>query len=243
MSGTGERRARILARLSHGGHQLGTKQLCQVSAEVAGVSGAGIMLMSGDAPGGSLCTSNDMSDLIEQLQYMLGEGPCVDAYVQDWPVLEPDLAHPGTARWTAFSPLAVRAGVAAVFGFPLRVGAVRLGALNLCRDSPGPLEDSQHADTLVMAEIVAESILLLQPHASAGEEVAGELGTGADFHWVVHQASGMVAAQLDIGVGQALARLRAYAFANDRGLAEVAGDVVMRRLRFDSGGDGDGPRP
>ena len=53
------------------------------------------MLMSADVPQGSLCTTNEMSDLIEQLQYALGEGPCVDAYRQDWPVLEPDLAHPG----------------------------------------------------------------------------------------------------------------------------------------------------
>ena len=67
---------RILGLLvGSGDHQLSTKRLCQVSAEVAAVSGAGIMLMWSDTPGGSLCTTNEMSDLIEQLQYALGEGP------------------------------------------------------------------------------------------------------------------------------------------------------------------------
>jgi hypothetical protein len=60
-----------------------------------------------------------------------------------------------------------------------------------------------------------------------------ELEAGADFQYVVHQASGMIAVQLGVGVGEALVRLRAYAFANDRRLTEVAADVVGRRLRFD----------
>ena len=207
-----------------------------MSAEVMGVSGAGIMLMSGGAPGGSLCTSNEMSDVIEQLQYELGEGPCVDAYRQDWPVFEPDLANPQVPRWTAFAPPAVGAGVRAVFGFPLSVGAARLGALNLCRDRPGPLLDEQHADALVMAEIVAQAVLILQAGAPPGL-VAAELEAGADFHYVVHQASGMVAAQLDIGVAQALGRLRAHAFGNSRSLTDVAKDVVARDLRFDHAGE------
>jgi hypothetical protein len=75
----------------------------------------------------------------------------VDAFTQDRPVLEPDLAAP-TSRWLCFSGPAVEAGVAAILGSPLRVGAVRLGALNLQRDRAGPLADAQHADALVMAE-------------------------------------------------------------------------------------------
>jgi hypothetical protein len=191
------------------------------------------MLMSGDTPYGSLCTTNEMSDLIEQLQYSLGEGPCVDAYRQDYPVLEPDLAQPSTLRWLAFAPPAIAAGVRAVFGFPLQVGSVRLGALNLCRDRPGPLSDDQHADALVMASIAAQAVLVLQTGAGP-DGLASELEAGADFHYVVHQASGMVAAQLEVGVGQALVRLKAYAFGNDRHLAEVATDVVARKLRFDA---------
>jgi len=242
---TSERRVRILTKLLEGtatGAELETKRLCQVCAEVTGMSGAGIMLMSGDVPRGSVCTTNDVSDLIEQLQYDLGEGPCVDAYNLHRPVLEPDLATPKTVRWLGFASPAVKAGVRAIFGFPLQIGAVRLGALNLYSDRPGPLSDDQHADALVMADVVAEAILVLQANAPPGK-LAAELETGANFQYVVHQASGMVAAQLDVSVGQALIRLRGYAFGNDRVLTDVAEEVVARTLRFDHRDDERDPVP
>lgn len=235
----GERRLRILARLAGAvpdGQE--TKRLCDVCAETTGSTGAGIMLMSGDLPRGSVCTTDAVSARIEQLQYDLGEGPCVDAYRLDRPVLEPDLADPVTPRWIAFTGPVVEAGARAVFGFPLRVGAVRLGALNLYFDRPGSLDDEQHADALVMADIAAQAVLVLQAEAPPGR-VAAELEAGADFQYVVHQAAGMVAAQLDVPVTEALIRTRAYAFGHDRPLAEVARDVVARTLRFDGSGEKD----
>ncbi len=229
-----ERRLRIFNLLVGGGaSEPGGKRLCEVCAEVTGMTGAGIMLMSGDVPRGSLCTTNEVSAVIEELQYSLGEGPCVDAHHEDRPVLEPDLADPVTPRWLAFTGPALDVGVRAIFGFPLQVGAVRLGALNLYCDRPGPLTDEQHADALVAADVAAQAILVLQANAPPGK-VAAALDDGADFHYAVHQASGMVAVQLDISVGQALIRLRGYAFGNDRPLADVAKDVVARRLRFDA---------
>jgi hypothetical protein len=229
---TPERRLRILHRFADE-VQPGTetKRLCEVCEDVTAMSGAGIMLMSDDVSVGSLCTTNAVSDLIEQLQYDLGEGPSVDAYSHDRPVLEPDLAEPDVVRWHAFTGPALDAGVRAVFGFPLHVGAVRLGALNLYCDRPGGLADEQQANALVVADIAAQTVLLLQAEAPPGE-LATELQAGADFQYVVHQAAGMVAAQLDISVGQALIRLRAHAFGNDRQLTEVARDVVARTLRF-----------
>src|SRR6266702_8927187 len=135
----GERLRRILAALSDGGEAWSSARLCGVCREIVDVNGAGVMLMSGDLPRGSLCPTGEVSELIEELQYTLGEGPCVDAYHQDEVVSEPDLADPVTRRWPVFSPAAVQAGARAVFGFPLRVGTVRLAALNLSRDCPGAL--------------------------------------------------------------------------------------------------------
>jgi hypothetical protein len=242
VNGGRERRLELLARILDPGGELQTRRLCDVCAEVSGATGAGIMLMSGDIPRGPVCTTDAVSALIEQLQFELGEGPCVDAYNHDRPVLEPDVAEPRTPRWPAFTGPAVAAGVRAVFGFPLQVGAVRLGALNLYRDAPGPLDDGQHADALLMAQIAAQALLLLQAGAPAGM-VATELEVHADFQYVVHQASGMVAAQLDVSVGQALVRLRGHAFGNDRPLTEVARDVVGRRLRFDAQSGEKDPMP
>ena len=118
----------------------------------------------------------------------------------------------------------------AVFGFPLQVGTVRLGALNLYRDRPGPLGGDQHADALVLAEVAARWVLEAQAGA-APDAVAQELETSADFHFVVHNAAGIVSVQQGISVTEALIRLRAYAFSHDRPLADVAADVVARRLR------------
>lgn len=230
----GQRKIDILALLSADGADVATARLCEVSARVAVASGAGIMLMAEDVPRGSVCTTDSVSALIEQLQYDLGEGPCIDAYEQDRPVLEPDLGEPDTPRWPAFSEPALAAGARAVFGFPLRVGAVRLGALNVYRDRRGPLSDDQHADALVMADVAAEAVLLLQAHAPPGE-LAAELEAGADFRYVVHQAAGMVAAQLDVTVAEALIRLRAYAFGNGRPLTDIAAAIVARTLRLDAG--------
>jgi hypothetical protein len=227
-----ERRLRLLRLLVGNGPDIQTSRLCEVSAEATEMSGAGIMLMSQDVPRGSVCTTDAISARIEELQFTLGEGPSVDAYVQDRPVAEPHLARASRPRWLAFTPAAVTAGVQAIFSFPLHVGAVRLGSLNLYCDHPGALTDDQHADALVMADMGAQAVLLLQANAPPGR-LAVELEAGGEFQYVVHQASGMLAAQLNVGIARALIQLRAYAFANDRRLAEVAEEIVGRTLRLD----------
>ncbi len=187
--------------------------------------------MAGDEARGSVCNTNAVSAAIEELQYVLGEGPCVDAYQQDRAVLEPDLADPRTPRWLAFTPKALEAGARAVFGFPLRVGAVRLGALNVYQDRSGPLSDEQHADALVMAEVVAHWLLDVQAEARPGA-LAEELELGAEFYFVVQNAAGVVSVQLGVTVTEAMIALRAHAFSTDRPLRDVARDVVERKLRF-----------
>ena len=238
----GERRQRIAAQLLGGVAGQETQRLCEVCVDLTGMSGAGLMLMTGEISHGSVCTTDRVSATIEELQYALGEGPCFDAYNSDRPVLEPDLADPGTVRWPAFSGPAIAAGARAVFAFPLHVGVVRLGALDLYRDRPGSMSGDQHADALVAADVATHAVLELQSNAPPGR-LAAELAAGSDFRYVVHQASGMVAVQLGVNVGQALIRLRAHAFGNERPLVDVARDVVDRLLRFDaSSGEDDAAR-
>ena len=67
--------------------------------------------------------------------------------------------------------------------------------------------------------------------------LAAELEDGSNFQYVIHQASGMVAAQLNVSVAQALIRLRGYAFGQGRRLNEVAVDVLARRLRLPPASD------
>ena len=201
-------------------------------AEITGVDGAGIMLLADGHPQASVCTSDYISSRIEELQYTLGEGPCIDAHRQHTPIAEPDLSEPTTPRWTAFSPAAVEVGARAVFGFPLAVGGVGLGALNLYRNRRGPLSVEQHADALVMADVAARAIITMQSRAAPGA-IAAQLESSGNFRFVVHQASGMVAAQLSVPIDEALSLIRAHAFVVGRSVSDVARDVVERRLRLD----------
>jgi len=228
---TGDRLRRVLAALQATGEEWSASDLCGACPAIAGVDGAGVMLMSGDIQRGTLCATGEVSTLIEELQFTLGEGPCVDAYREDRVVTESDLASADLARWPAFTPPVLRAGVRAIFGFPLRVGTVRLGALNLYRDRPGPLNDDQHADALVVADVAARWVLDTQAGATLGT-VAKELEIGADFHYIVHNAAGIVSVQAGISVAEALVRLRALAYSSDRPVNDVARDVVARRLKL-----------
>ena len=133
-----DRLIRILSRLAADEDAGEATRLCAVCAEITAMSGAGIMLLSGDQPQGSVCTTNDVSTRIEELQYMLGEGPCIDAHRQHTPVAEPDLAHPATTRWSEFARCAVDAGARAVFGFPVAIGDVHIGALEPVSRPPRP---------------------------------------------------------------------------------------------------------
>jgi GAF domain-containing protein len=228
-----DRLIRILARLAVDDGSGEAGRLCAVCAEITSMSGAGIMLMPGDKPQGSVCTTNAVSTLIEELQYTLGEGPCVDAHRHHVPVAEPDLAHPATIRWAEFSRSAVAAGARAVFGFPVSIGEIHIGALNLYRDHPGSLTHDQHADALVLADVAARAIITMQSSAAPGT-LGPALESGGNFRFVVHQAAGMVAVQLGMPVDDALLLLRARAFTSGRTVSEIAVDVTARRLRFDT---------
>ncbi len=127
--------------------------LCVASAAAIGVSGAGVILMSGGRALGNVCVSDSMTGAVEEVQYTLGEGPCVDAFHTRAPVLAPDLSHPDGDRWAGFRIGAEKAGVRAVFGFPLLIGTVCFGALNLYNVRPGSLSDDQFADALAMAHV------------------------------------------------------------------------------------------
>jgi hypothetical protein len=228
--GVGPQRWSRLSRALIGGHP--AAGLCSACAETLAVSGAGITLIAGAGTQVSMCASDATVRRLAELEFTLGSGPAVEAHDRGVPVLEVDLVGCPPLRWPAFAAPAVDAGIGAIFAFPLRLGAARLGALTLYQDHPGALGDDIYADALIAADVITKAVVTRQ--AGIPEEaLLAELTDEGAFHAEVHQASGMVAVQLGVGVGDALARLRARAFAADRPIREVAGDVVARRLRFD----------
>jgi hypothetical protein len=198
------------------------------------IRGVGVAVMAGAAQQ-IRYTSDMVSARVENLQLLLGEGPCRDAFDTGSPVLADDLqAMAWRDRWPVFAGAAVQAGTRAVFALPLRAGATGVGVLDLYRDSPGLLAGQDLADALDFADAVTDLLLAeTLPNGDSSGEHGGGAGSYLAQRAVVHQATGMVSVQLEAGLDEAFARLRAYAFAVERTLEAVADDVVARRLRFD----------
>jgi hypothetical protein len=166
------------------------------------------------------------------LEITVGEGPCVDASRSSGAIEEVELLSSSSSRWLAYSPSAGTAGARAVFGFPLCIGAICLGALSLYRDRPGPLTDAQASDAHLMASVAARAILSMQAGAPQ-DRIGDELVREATFDFAVHQAAGMVSVQGSMSVGDALVALRAHAFTHDWTSSALALRIVARDLCLD----------
>jgi hypothetical protein len=180
--------------------------------------------------------TDELSERLAELQLTFGEGPCPDARAGGGPVLVSDLGEvEARRRWPVFAPAAQQAGAAAIFAFPLRRGAIRAGIMGLYRNQAGPLSAMQLGDALIFAD-TATLLLLDSPDRAA--EIAAGSGPGgqpaglAEHRAEIDQATGMLTEQLGVGIAEAFIRLRAYAYAHDRQLADLARDIVARRLRL-----------
>ncbi|GAB3546026.1 hypothetical protein J2S53_002778 [Actinopolyspora lacussalsi] len=214
--------------------------LCALAVEHLAVSGAGATVLASLADGdgqdpsrGLVHATNEISTGLEDLQLTVGEGPCLDAFATGGPVLIADLAESRT-RWPGFTPGALSLGAAAVFSFPLHIGAARLGSLDLYHDRPGRMSDIQISDALILADLATHAVVTeLEGHAS------GDAGWLADPHAEIHQATGMIQAQLNTTTENALLRLRAHAYTYSLPLLDVARRVTERQLRFTDEPDDD----
>jgi ANTAR domain/GAF domain len=210
-------------------------RVCVAAVSLLSLSGAGISLMADGQLRGSAGVSDAGIAAVQELQLELGEGPGVDAWTGDAPVLEPDLVDPVVMRWPSFARAVGQVGVAAVFAFPLRLGAIRIGVLVLYRARRGPLSAEQLALGLALADVASQVVLAVQAGAPANR--VHELLAREPAHWAeVHQATGMLSVQLGVSMDEAFVRLRAHAFAESRPLRDVARDVVARELRLDDSG-------
>ncbi|OKI02160.1 hypothetical protein A6A06_13870 [Streptomyces sp. CB02923] len=183
-----------------------------------------------------LLWSDDAADrlgpTLDDLQYTLGEGPTLDTMRTGRTITEPDLRNTPVDRWPQFLPAAVRTPARAVLAVPLRLGVVPAGVLTAYRIRPGP-PTAQQAEATERFARVALSLLL---HTSPARLLTGEHGAGLALHRAeVHQATGVLAVQLRIALDQALLRLRAHAYSQDRALLDVARDVIAHRLHLDNG--------
>jgi hypothetical protein len=197
------------------------------------VGGAALSVLVGATGQATICSSDLTAARLDELQFDLGEGPCWDAASTRSPVLHPHLRATGTASWPLFThavhddPLSEN--VEAVFAFPLYVGSLDIGAVDLYSSSTTPLESTHVGYATELASLASWQVLrriLVDQDSDQPEQ------PGAHNRREVHQATGMVLAQLGISADDAALLLRAHAFSSGRSVAEIANDIVERRLDF-----------
>jgi len=177
------------------------------------------------------------AERLEQYAFTTGEGPGLDVLRTDAPVIEPDLRSASVGeRWPVWSVAAQEARMLAVAAFPVRAGAVTAGVLTLYSRTVGGLDGRRYARALRLTDLAFLGLLdVIAGLDHDGADPGDEAGAIVDLLSAdVHRAAEMIMVQAEIPIEQALARLRAHAFSSGRPLAEVAADVVKRRLRFEN---------
>jgi len=240
---TTSRVAQILATLAgEPGGQSVPDRLCRSAAAQVPVGGASLSVMNQIVPAGTIAASDSAVALLEELQFSLREGPCVDAATWRRPVLEPDLRLVSAGRWPGLLPALADTPIRAVFAFPLQIGQIRLGVMDLYRDRPGMLSHPELDTALAYADAATSILLTRRDDGGDADEVPDLLLDPVRHRAQVHQATGMVMVQAGVTIEEAFHLLIARSYADERPLIDLAADVVARRVRFapvvDNGPDG-----
>jgi GAF domain-containing protein len=213
-------------------------RLCEACVVLFDIDAAAISLVFDGASSGTLGSSGDPARMYDELQFTLGEGPCLDSVAHHAPVLVADLADPDDARWPIYGPALLSHQIRGVFAMPVLVAGEHVGALDLFRVQPGRLAGDHLSGAIAAAELAGIPLLDVMNNDLQAAVNDPESNAWAELHMLsraeVSQATGMLVAQLDVDPAEALVRLRAHAYATGRTATEVARDIVDRRLRLEA---------
>lgn len=202
------------------------------------VDAVAISLVFDGANTGTLGSSGEDARTYDELQFLLGEGPCLDSVTGQAPVLIVDLADPGDARWPLYGPAMLDLEVRAVYAMPVVLAGEYVGALDLFCTHPGRMADEQYAGAVAAAELAAIPLLDLLEGDLQAAAADPHSNAWAELHTLsraeVSQATGMLVAQLEVEPAEALVRLRAHAYATGRSATDVARGILDRRLRLEA---------
>lgn len=201
--------------------------LLERSSAVLDAGAGGVMLTNQRGELQVLAATDEQARMMELFELQRQEGPCIDCYKRGEAVVEHDLA--GAARWPQFTRVAVQAGYHAVFAFPMHVRERHIGALNLFRHKPGPVERDVVTAAQAFAHMAAIGILQ-ERAAREARDLAGQLQRALNSRIVIEQAKGIVAEHTGSEVGQAYQLLRWYARDRNLPLRAVASAVVAGEL-------------
>jgi hypothetical protein len=204
--------------------------------ELLPISGVSVSVFDQSGRQSTVWASNEVAARLDELQFELGEGPHWDAVRLGNPVLVPTLIGDELNTWPMLSAAIAELPVAALFSFPMFLGAVTVGVADLYRSIPGELDTADVATAIRLTRQVARAtVQTALDHAT--DESGAELPSTPAMRREVHQATGMILVQLNISATEAFARLRAHAFVTGRSVQSVAHDVVSRTIDFRDLGD------
>jgi hypothetical protein len=213
-------------------------RLCHACVDLLDVDGAAISLMLEGSSQGTFASSDGLSRQVDELQFTFGEGPCMDAARDGGPVFAEDVADVADTRWPAFTGSVLDLGIGAVFALPIRLANSGVGVLDLYRRTPGGLRGNSLIGGLMAAELAALPLLEMISAEAALQALGStepawkQLSSLARVE--VYQATGMVMVQLGVGPAEALARMRAHAFASGLTASQVAWSIVERELSLEA---------
>lgn len=197
--------------------------LCRPFMRALPISGAAISTLGGPFGTETVCASDTRAARIDELQFDLGEGPCWDALRMRRPVLTNDVKGSAHPAWPVFVEALGDVKVGALYAFPLAIGSLDIGAVDLYSGKPGSLTEPQILDAVALSTIAAVQVLR---RALASQTVKPDVeGDDGYSRRVVHQATGMVLAQLRLSAVDALLVIHGYAFSHGLTVREVAADM------------------
>ncbi|MBX5332807.1 GAF and ANTAR domain-containing protein [Rhodococcus fascians] len=218
-----------------------TAALTHAAVDVAGVDGGAVsLLVDGAAARDVLYATDSDAVRIDELQFTIGEGPCLDAFKTGTTVAIPDLTDPaGNQNWPTFaSDVVAELGVHAVMACSISAHGAAVGVLELHRREPGPYTLAQVEAARAIATALGPVILTeLVPGGSARTPSPGPpAGNYRLARADINVAIGMLSTRLSVPMTDAAASLRAHAYARSTSISSIAHDIVNRTtdLEFES---------
>lgn len=213
-------------------------RLAIACVRVLPVAGAGLSALAHPDLRLPIGASDDVAGYVERLQFTHGEGPCLHAYAtgqpqlinhaelrQRWPELHRDLS--------AVTPFR------AVASFPLRDGPSRIGALDLYLSEPQGLPPAELQAAVTVGQCVSTALASARLFTAAAQQAdlftLPHGGHAAPIHGRVQvwKAMGLMNVHLQLTAPDALALLRARAYATDRLVDDLAHDILNNRVPLD----------
>lgn len=194
---------------------------------IPGADGAGLTLLERDRPDVIVATASFVSE-IDDIQYGLGEGPCIRAAAEGQPVRSGSLGS--DPRWPRFGGRIAQLGVHSVVSLPLVTPEGVVGAMNVYAHGKDAFDE--RATELGMVFAAPAAIAVQNAHVLAQtRRLATQLQATLVARGVVERAVGIMMSRSGGTATETRARLRELSQAEHRKLTEVAQRIIDEAVR------------